>query len=92
MSLAEAPPTTFAAAYHEAEARKVAAEAEAKARAEAAEALARGEHVYDPRPYPEAEPTDLLMYQGTGIGALYGVPGCEHLLELGDWTLGKEPK
>lgn len=88
MNLADALPTTFAAAWQEAEARKAAAEAEARARDEAMAA----QRIYDPRPYPEAEPHDLTLYEGTGIGALYDVPGCEHLLALGDWTLGKEPK
>lgn len=27
---------------------------------------------YDPVPYPEAVPHDLRMYEGTGVGALYG--------------------
>ena len=27
---------------------------------------------YDPRPVPEATPDDRRMYEGTGIGALYG--------------------
>lgn len=27
---------------------------------------------YDPLPYPEAEPVDLRLYEGTAIGALYG--------------------
>lgn len=43
---------------------------------------------YDPLPYPEAEPVDLRLYAGTGIGALYGVPGSEDITaELGGWTL-----
>jgi hypothetical protein len=29
---------------------------------------------YDPMPYPEAAPTDPRMYDGSGIGALYGGP------------------
>jgi hypothetical protein len=28
---------------------------------------------YDPIPYDEAEPTDLGLYEGTAIGALYGL-------------------
>lgn len=28
---------------------------------------------YDPMPYDEAEPVDLRMYEGTSIGALYGL-------------------
>lgn len=28
---------------------------------------------YDPMPYDEAEPVDLRMYEGTAIGALYGL-------------------
>lgn len=37
---------------------------------------ARGEppcqREYDPMPVPEARPADSLIYEGTGIGALYG--------------------
>jgi len=39
---------------------------------------------YDPRPYAEAEP-DQKMYEGTAIGALYGLPGPE--LGLEGWEL-----
>lgn len=83
--------TTFANAYREAEARKAAEEEAARAKAEA-EALAAVElHVYDPRPYPEAVPHDPTLYEGTGIGALYDLPGCERFLpELGDWKIGRE--
>jgi hypothetical protein len=43
---------------------------------------------YDPLPYPEAEPADQALYEGTGIGALYGVPGCEgHEWQLAGWNL-----
>lgn len=31
------------------------------------------ERLYDPLPYPEAEPYPLIDYDGTGIGALYGL-------------------
>lgn len=90
MNLDELLDSTFARAFKEAEKRK--AEEEARRVRLAEEALANGAHVYDPRPYPEAEPTDQALYEGTGIGALYGFPGSEHYLaELGDWTLGREP-
>lgn len=88
MNLADALPTTFAAAWHKAEARKAAAEEAERARAEAM----ADQRIYDPLASPEDEPHDLAMYAGTGIGALYEVPGSEHLLALGDWTIGKEPK
>lgn len=39
---------------------------------------------YDPMPYDDAEPVDR-MYEGTGIGSLYGMPGPE--LELEGWEL-----
>lgn len=43
---------------------------------------------YDPLPYREAEPADLRLYEGTGIGVLYGVPGCEaHHWQLAGWNL-----
>lgn len=43
---------------------------------------------YDPMPYAEAEPIDLRMYEGTGIGALYGLTGSEGVvLELEGWEL-----
>lgn len=49
---------------------------------------------YDPLPYPEALPDELRMYEGTGIGALYGLPGSEVLAwQLAGWNLtprGKE--
>ena len=49
---------------------------------------------YDPLPYPEALPDDLHRYEGTGIGALYGLPGSEvHAWQLAGWNLtprGKE--
>jgi hypothetical protein len=42
---------------------------------------------YDPWPYPEAEP-DPSLYEGTGIGALYGLPGSEvHAWQLAGWNL-----
>lgn len=43
---------------------------------------------YDPLPYPEAEPHDGSLYEGTGIAALYGLPGGErHAYNLAGWTL-----
>lgn len=39
---------------------------------------------YDPMPYAEAEP-DRALYEGTAIGALYGMPGPEPALE--GWEL-----
>jgi hypothetical protein len=49
---------------------------------------------YDPLPYPEALPDELFTYEGTGIGALYGLPGSEiHAWQLAGWNLtprGKE--
>lgn len=43
---------------------------------------------YDPLPYPEAEPKDKRLYEGTAIGALYGIAGGEHLLgALAGWNL-----
>lgn len=85
------PETTLARAYREALERQAAAE-EAERIAREAEAAAMAElHVYDPMPYPEAEPHDPTLYEGTGVGALYGLPGCEPFLaELGDWRIGKE--
>ena len=42
---------------------------------------------YNPRPYPEASP-DPRLYEGTAIGALYGLPGTErHLWQLAGWNL-----
>lgn len=73
MNLDELLDSTFARAFKEAEKRK--AEEEARRVRLAEEALANGAHVYDPRPYPEAEPADPSMYAGTGIGALYDLPG-----------------
>ena len=79
--------TAFAAAYREAE--RVRAEAEA-ARLRALEVAARAEWdapIYDPFPYRDAFP-DPRMFDGTGIGALYGLPGSQRFLpELGDWDI-----
>jgi len=45
---------------------------------------------YDPLPYPEAMPTDTAMYEGTGIAALYGLPGGEvHAWQLAGWNVGR---
>jgi hypothetical protein len=42
---------------------------------------------YDPWPDKEASP-DPLVYEGTGIGALYGLKGSEHhLWQLAGWNL-----
>lgn len=42
--------------------------------------------VYDPGPRPE----DESLYEGTGIGALYGLAGSEHhAWQLAGWTLTK---
>lgn len=42
---------------------------------------------YDPLPYPEAMP-DPSLYEGTGIAALYGLPGGEaHAWQLAGWNL-----
>lgn len=44
--------------------------------------------VYDAMPYVEALPVPPVMYAGTGIGALYGLPGCEHhTWQLAGWTI-----
>ena len=88
LSQVERLDTTLARAFKEAEERKEREEAERAARAEAAVLAAAADHVYDPGP----EPDDPSLYEGTGIGALYGLPGSERFLaELGDWTIGKEP-
>lgn len=54
-------------------------------------ALAGGEpcaREYDPLPYAEAAPEPAHDYAGTGIGALYGLPGTEeHLWQLAGWNL-----
>jgi hypothetical protein len=42
---------------------------------------------YDPRPVPEATPADERMYVGTGIGALYGLGGEQHLYTLAGWNV-----
>jgi hypothetical protein len=43
---------------------------------------------YDPRPYAEAEPADVRMYEGTAIGALYALNGDgPERLELEGWEL-----
>lgn len=47
---------------------------------------------YDPWPYAEAEP-DLSLYEGTGIAALYGLPGGEaHAHLLNGWNVRKESR
>jgi hypothetical protein len=80
--------SVFARAYKDAEARKAEAQAREDRKNAEAEALMAAEHIYDPMPYPEAEPHDSAMYRDTGIGALYGLPNCERFLpELGDWVL-----
>lgn len=43
---------------------------------------------YDPRPYPEAALTNPNDYVGTGLGALYGLPGWERFVwELAGWNV-----
>lgn len=43
---------------------------------------------YDPLPYPEALPAEPRLYEGTGIGALYGLPETDcHLWQLAGWNL-----
>lgn len=80
--------TTFALAYREAVQVRRAAEEEARQAAERRAAALAEEQVYDPMPYAEAMPHEPRMYEGTGIGCLYGLPDCERFLpELGDWTI-----
>ena len=44
--------------------------------------------LYDPLPVREALPPDLRMYEGTGIGALYGLRDSEGFAwELAGWTV-----
>jgi hypothetical protein len=107
----DAPHGAFAYAYAEAQERQAEDEARAAAAALAAQEediALMGARIYDPLPYPEAAPTDIRMYAGTGIGALYGLNGMtttttfvddegeSHDLpwsyDLEGWTLGKEPK
>lgn len=46
---------------------------------------------YDPLPaplYSEARPTPSHWYDGTGVGALYGLPNTErHLWQLAGWNV-----
>ena len=79
-------------AYREAEERKAAAEEAARQKAAAGEAARAGSpKVYDPHRYPDSEPADPNLYEGTGIGFLYGLPGCGRFArDLGAWTLGEE--
>lgn len=82
------PDTAFAWAWREAEERKAEAEEARRAAAEALAADLAEVRVYDPFPYPEAAPQDPRMYEGTGIGCLYGLPGSERFLrELDDWVV-----
>lgn len=46
---------------------------------------------YDPRPVPEATPHDRRMYDGTGIGALYGW-GTQGLWQTAGWNLTRRRK
>jgi hypothetical protein len=66
-------------------------DADGRHAAKCVHALAGGEpcsRSYDPLPYPEAEPADARLYEGTGIAALYGLPGGEaHAWQLAGWTL-----
>ena len=54
-------------------------------------ALAGGQpcsRTYDPKPYREAAPDETRLYEGTGIGLLYGLPGCErHAYQLAGWNV-----
>lgn len=54
-------------------------------------ALAGGEacsREYDPMPYAEAAPAEPRMYDGTGIGALYGMSASGGLLaDLAGWNI-----
>lgn len=54
-------------------------------------ALAGGDacaRAYDPFPYPDAAPEPARDYDGTGIGALYGLAGAEaHAWQLAGWNL-----
>jgi hypothetical protein len=79
--------TSVARALLDAKEEKAEREAELARRAAEEEAAAHAARVYD----PGQEPDDPTLYEGTGIGALYGLPGSEkYLAELGDWTLGRE--
>lgn len=83
-----APDTAVARAYMRAEQEKAERDARRLAAAELLAAELDVLHVYDPAPYREAIPHDTRMYEGTGIGALYGLPGSERFLsELGGWRL-----
>lgn len=42
---------------------------------------------YDPLPFPDAAPTPAAWYVGTGIGALYGLGGEQHLWQLAGWNV-----
>lgn len=82
------PDTAFAWAWREAEERKAQAEEARRAAAEALAAELAEVRIYDPFPYIDAAPQDTRMYEGTGIGCLYGLPGSERFLpELGDWVV-----
>ncbi len=56
-----------------------------------AETCVHGEpcsRTYDPLPYAEAAPEPQEWYAGTGIGALYDLPGSErHAWQLAGWNL-----
>jgi hypothetical protein len=46
---------------------------------------------YDPMPYPEALPKDLRMYEGTGIGAIYGLDySTDMAWQLAGWNIGRQ--
>ena len=78
------PDTAIARAWKEAEQRKADDEARRLAVEEAlAKALVELQ-IYDPL----APPDDPRLYEGTGIGVLYGLPGTERFkAELGDWQI-----
>jgi hypothetical protein len=43
---------------------------------------------YDPRPHRQAGPDEPRFYEGTGVGALYGLPNTEcHLWQLAGWNI-----
>lgn len=46
--------------------------------------------VYNPRPDAQSAPADPSLYEGTGIGGLYGdAAGGRLLWQLAGWTLGR---
>jgi len=81
------PQTSFAAAWLEAERVKAKDEAEHRRQLEEAARAEWSAHIYDPLPYAEAAPNPR-MYDGTGIGVLYGLPNSARFVdELKDWRV-----